>query len=198
MNALLANRAQSAFSRSSYRSRKDHHDVEAKKRPTTAMNTQQPRTHEFNDSIVSTIGSSNLKSATNYRRRPKTANVDSTAKRRSTSRKLRADEIDSLLKSLDCDDGFIVQVDRLSDYQTLVQTIDLRRTPVDCQLLCALQQRENRIVQRNACRDARFHSLMEALERPHTLGDTEQNDSNDANYSSVSDYPPTDFSYLIT
>ncbi|CAF4743264.1 unnamed protein product, partial [Rotaria magnacalcarata] len=78
------------------------------------------------------------------------------------------------LRSLERDDAFIVQVDCLADYRTLVETIDLRRTPLDCQLLCALQQRENCIVQRNACRDTRFRSLLDILERPHVARADEQ------------------------
>ncbi|CAF0748966.1 unnamed protein product [Didymodactylos carnosus] len=104
-------------------------------------------------------------------RRPKTGSITSSRTNTSTlaNRKLRLDEIEHLLRSLDRDDSYIVQVECLANYRTLCQTINLRKTPLDSQLLCALQKRENKIVQYNACRDTRFISLIDSLQPPQTI-----------------------------
>ncbi|CAF2759958.1 unnamed protein product [Rotaria sp. Silwood2] len=199
MSTVLANRAQSAYPRPPYQSGRDHQDAHMKKRPTTSMTTHQPFTNVFDEAALRSLEPAALSPPISRRQRPKTSSTitrtSTRASTRSASRKLRSDEIESLLRSLDRDDAFIVQVDCLADYRTLAQTIDLRRTPLDCQLLCALQQRENRIVQRNACRDARFRSLIEILAPPHVPGTIEQDDTNDANQSTVSEYPPSDLPY---
>jgi hypothetical protein len=195
MSTLLSNRVHSAYSRPSYRSGADGQNAHIKQRPTTSVGTRQPYTDSFDQATVRTPESLGFSPPPSRRQRPKTASISTRASTRSAARKLRSDEIDSLLRSLDREDTYVAEVDCLADYRTLVQTIDLRRTPLDCQLLCALQQRENRIVQRNACRDARFRSLIEVLEPSHVLGGIEENASNDANRNIVSEYPPSDFSY---
>jgi len=196
MTTLLTNRVQSAYSRPSYRSETDGQHAHIKQRPTSSMGIHQPYADVFDQTAPRTLESSTFSSPPSRRQRPKTASISRTTSGRSAaSRKLRSDEIESLLRSLDRDDTFIAQVDCLADYRTLVQTIDLRRTPLDCQLLCALQQRANRIVQRNACRDIRFRSLIEILEPSHVLSKIDENDSNDANRTSMPQYPPSDFSY---
>jgi hypothetical protein len=182
MNALLVTRVQSAYSRPSHRSGIDGQDSHIKPRPKTSKSTRQSYTNEFDQR---TLKSSSLSSATSHRPRSKTAG--SSAK--SASRKLRPDEIENLLQSLDHDDSAIVQIDCLADYRTLVQTIDLRKTPIDCKLLCALQQRENRIVQGNACHDIRFRSLIELLQPAYVPGEIEQNDLDEDNQNPVLEYP---------
>ncbi|CAF2263093.1 unnamed protein product [Rotaria magnacalcarata] len=197
MSTLIANRAQSAYPRPSYQAESDNQDLNIKRRPTTSVNPHQPFTNIFEQAALRTLGSATLTPpASRQRQRPKTANI-ATARTitRPASRKLRTNEVENLLRSLERDDAFIVQVDCLADYRTLVETIDLRRTPLDCQLLCALQQRENCIVQRNACRDTRFRSLLDILERPHVARADEQVQPTDDNQSSLLDYPPSDFPY---
>ena len=121
------------------------------------------------------------------RQRPKTASISTTTSARSaSSRKLRSDEIENLLQSLNRKDSYIVKIDCIAYYRTLVQTIDLRKTPLDCQILCALQQRENHIIQQNALRDKRFRSLEEVLEPLHEREHIEQNDSNDDDLTGAS------------
>jgi len=196
MTTVLTNRVQSAYSRPSHRSGTDGQDDHIKKRPTSSIGTHQPYTDIFDEATLNTFEPSTFSASSSRRRRPKTGSISTTASARpATSRKLRSDEIESLLRSLDRDDTYIVEVDCLAEYRTLVQTIDLRKTPLDCQLLCALQQRENRIIQRNACRDTRFHSLIEVLGPNHVLRGTEQNDSNVANRTTMSEYPSSDLSY---
>ena len=195
MSALLTNRVQSAYSRSSHRSGPNQQDANIKQRPATGRTMRHPHADLFDEAALRTLEPPTFSAPINHRRRPKTSSVSTAASSRPASRKLRSDEVESLLRSLERDETFIVQVDCLADYRTLVQTIDLRKTPLDCQLLCALQQRENRIVQQNACRDTRFRSLLDVLEPSHALGGVEQNDSNDANRSTVSGYPPSDLSY---
>ena len=151
MSALLGNRIQSAHARSTT----NNFSTLGAERPLTSIVSTRPR------------ATSSLLTVNSRRHRAKTAGPDVSSTRPASTRKLCSDEIQSLLSSLDVDDHFLVQVDCLANYQTLVQTIDLRKTPLDCQLLCALQQRENRIVQQNACHDARFRSLMESLEPSH-------------------------------
>lgn len=187
MSALLANRVQSAYSRPGRDVRESH----LQQRPTTSVGTHAPYTNVLNQAALRTLE----QSTTTHRRRPKTASTISSVHRQSATRKLRSDEIESLIKSLEREESFIVQVDCLANYRTLVQTIDLRKTPLDCQLLCALQQRENRIVQKNACRDTRFRSLIDALEPSHLSEPVESNQTEDRNHTIVSDYPTSEFSY---
>ena len=187
MSALLANRVQSANSRPGRDARESH----VLPRPTTSIGTHAPYTNVLNQAALRTLE----QSTTTYRRRPKTASTISSMPRQSPTRKLRSDEIESLLKSLTRDASFTVQVDCLANYRTLVQTIDLRKTPLDCQVLCELQQRENRIVQKNACRDIRFLSLIDALEPWHVSEPVESNQTEDRNHTVVSDYPTSEFSY---
>ncbi|CAF3410593.1 unnamed protein product [Rotaria socialis] len=197
MSTLIANRAQSAYPRPSYQTETNNQDVNIKKRPTTSVNPHQPFTDIFEEAALRTLGSATLAPpASRHRQRPKTGSIaNARTVTRPTSRKLRTNEVESLLRSLEREDAFIVQVDCLADYRTLVETIDLRRTPLDCQLLCALQQRENCIVQQNACRDTRFRSLLDILERPHVAGADAQAQPTNDNHSSLSDYPPSDFPY---
>jgi hypothetical protein len=202
MSTLLANRVQSAYSRPPYRSGTDGQDAHLRQRPTTSVGTRQSFANVSDQAAMKTFESSALSSrapSSRYRR-AKTASISTTASARPGSRKLRSDEIESLVQSLQRNDTYIVQIDSLAEYQTLVQTIDLRRTPIDCQLLCALQQRENRIVQGNACRDIRFRSLMETLEPFNISADNGKNDSNDADrsmseYPYPYPYPPSDLPY---
>jgi hypothetical protein len=121
-----------------------------------------------------------LSGSINNRRRSKTMGMDATMSTESPTPNLYSAEIQSLLQSLRREDTLIVQVDCLANYRTLVQTIDLRKTPVNCEDLCTLQQRENRIVQRNACRDQRFRSLIDVLEPSH-VSEGEHNGLNDVN-----------------
>lgn len=196
MTSLITNRVQSAYSRSSYRAGTDGQDSHIKKRPTTSMATHEPYSDLFDEAALRTLEPATLSAPPNRRRRPKTGStITSTSARSTLSRKLHSDEIERLLRSLDHDNTIIVQVDCLADHPTLVQTLDLRKTPLDCQILCALQQQENRIIQHNACRDRRFRSLMETLEPKHILRDGEKIDTNDVNHNIVSEYPPSDVSY---
>lgn len=98
------------------------------------------------------------------KQRPKTVASSRTRTARLSSKQLHSDEIEKLLRSSGHDEKSLAQVDCLADYRTLIQAIDLRATPFSSQLLCCLQQRENRIIQRNACRDTRFCSLMDSLQ----------------------------------
>ena len=170
MSALLGTRVQSAYARSTTNT----FNSLDKERPLTSVGGTRSRE------------TSSLSAVNSRRHRAKTAGSGVPSARQSSTRKLRSDEIQSLLRSLDVDDHFLVQVDCLANYQTLVQTIDLRKTPLDCQLLCALQQRENRIVQQNACRDARFRSLIDSLEPSHLPRLLEDDESHNDNRSAVS------------
>lgn len=196
MTSLITNRVQSAYSRSSCRSGTDGQDTHVKQRPTTSMGTHLPYGDVLDQAALRTLHPSTLSAPADRQRRPKTSSISTTTSARSAlSRKLHSNEIERLLRSLDRDNTFIVEVDCLADHPTLVQTLDLRKTPLDCQILCALQQQENRIIQYNACRDRRFRSLIETLEPRHVLAQGEQTDSNDANRTTVSEYPPSDLSY---
>lgn len=190
MSTLFANRVQSAYSRSSYRSGTDGQTAHSRLRPTSSRSAQPSSISAFEHPASSVLSASSRR-----HHRAKTASVSTTTSARPVSRKLRSDEIDSLVQSLERDDTYIVQVDCLAEYRTLVQTIDLRQTPMDCHILCALQQRENRIVQRNACRDARFRSLIETLEPANPSSDQEQSDSDDSHRMDEPRYPPGDLPY---
>ena len=195
MSTLFANRVQSAYSRPSYRSETDG-KTNSRQRPTSSRTVQPLSTIAFEHPASENISSTVFSASSRHHRRTKTTSASTTATcTRPASRKLRSDEIDSLVHSLERDDTYIVQVNCLAEYQTLVQTIDLRRTPMDCHILCALQQRENRIVQRNACRDARFRSLLETLEPAHPVSDQDQSDSDDSHRMDEPRYPPSDRPY---
>lgn len=197
MATLLANRVQSAHSRTAYRTSTDHRDSRMKQRPLTSFDRRQSISDLFDEAALKTLQSSNLSPPTSIvrRSRPKTTSLGALTHTRPTStRKLRSDEIESLLESLNRNDTYIVKVDCIADYRTLVQTLDLRRTPLDCHILCALQQRENQIIQQNALRDKRFRSLRDVLEPLHGR-DNDNLDLNDDSRTAVSDYPPSDLSY---
>lgn len=195
MSTLLANRVQSAYSRHSYRSGTDGQTAHFRQRPTSSISAQSAPNRALPHSALDTLGPSPPSASSRRHRRKKTTSASTTTSTRPTSRKLRSDEIDSLVQTLEHQDTYIVEVDSLVGYQTLVQTIDLRRTPIDCHVLCALQQRENRIVQKNACRDVRFLSLLEALEPTRSSSDQEQSDSDDSQRMDEPRYPPGDAPY---
>lgn len=197
MSTLLANRVQSAYSRHSYRSGTDGQTAHLRQRPTSSISAQSAPNRAFPHTALDTHGPSPpvLSASSRRHRRAKATSASTTTSTRPASRKLRSDEIDSLVETLERQDTYIVEVDSLVGYQTLVQTIDLRRTPIDCHVLCALQQRENRIVQKNACRDVRFLSLLEALEPTHTSSDQDQSDSDDSQRMDEPGYPPGDSPY---
>ncbi|UJR27048.1 hypothetical protein I4U23_008352 [Adineta vaga] len=196
MNSLLTNRVQSAYSRATYRSETDADDndypQQIKQRPKTSKSLHRAGSNLFEHDSRRNGNSSTLSSATSHRRRLKTASSATTTSSRPGSRKLRSDEIENLLQTLDRDDTVIVQLDCLANYRTLVETIDLRHTPIDSRLLCALQQRENRIVQGNACRDTRFHSLLDLLQPAYTSATAEQNSLNEINDKPILEYPHTE------
>ena len=99
--------------------------------------------------------------------RPKTAVSRRMRSAQAPLEQIHSDEIEKLVRSSDRDEKSAVRVDCLGNYRRLIQAINLRATPFSSQLLCSLQQRENRIVQENACRDTRFSSLMDSLQAPY-------------------------------
>ncbi len=184
MSTLLENRVQSAYPRSTRRS-SSMQVSRVKQRPVSSLATHRSHADAFDVPSWRTASSSSTPlDITSNRQRPKTASISSSTNLPFPVGQLQKHEVKSLLRSLDREDTFIVQVNCLADYRKLVQSINLRQTPIDHKSLCALQQRENRIVQRNACRDARFRSLMEALSPAHRLK-VPENDSNDVKHSNV-------------
>jgi hypothetical protein len=187
MSTLLVNRAQSAHPQSIRRSATMVQTPHIEQRPITSMSARQSDTNVLKVPAWRTLEPSISSETTNSPHRPKTAGVDTTTKAESSPEQLYSDEIESLYRCLDRDDKLIVQVDCLANYRKLVQTIDLQQTPFDQKSLCALQQRENRIIQRNACRDVRFRALLEVLEPSHAIG-VKSTGSNSFNYHHVSEY----------
>jgi hypothetical protein len=183
INIMVTNRVQSAYPRSSTNVQSDF----IQQRPTTSTTIRRSHTDVFDQSGWRTLESSTSLETRNSRQRPKTTSISSTRSTQVSVRKLHSDEIENLLRSLDRDDTFIVKVDCLANYRKLVQTINLRKTPLDCKSLCALQQRENRIVQDNACRDTRFRSLLDVLSPLHVPA-VEKNDANDPNHNKILEY----------
>ena len=177
MSTFLANRVQTAHPRSINRSSSSIQGSQMNQRPISSMAVNRSQTDMFDIPSWRTSSTAPLDALSN-RSRAKTASVNSTANLPFTVGQLRKDEVQSLVRSLDREDTFIVQVNCLADYRKLVHSINLRRTPVEYKSLCALQQRENRIVQRNACRDARFRSLIESLSPAHSLKLFEANPPN--------------------
>ena len=159
MSTLLANRVHSAHPRSSS---KDHAST-IQQRPTSSVTAHRspPDIFALTDWGRPPASTASIRGDT-YQQ-PKTVGISTSTTGQVPVAPLQADEIDSLLESINRDDEFVVQVDCLADYRKLVETVNLRRTPVDWKSLYALQKRENRIIQRNACRDRRLHSLLQTL-----------------------------------
>jgi hypothetical protein len=187
MSALPANRVQSAYPRSVRQSSTNVPASHVEQRPVSSMGTQRSHTDVFDPPPWRKLESSTPSGIKSSYFRPKTGSISSTASAPLSIEQLHSNEMDSLLRSLDRDEPFIVQVDCLADYRKLVQTINLRQTPLDCKSLCTLQQRENRIVQGNACRDARFRSLLDILEPTHVIK-VKENNSNNADRNTISEY----------
>ena len=177
MSTLLGNRTQSAHPRSIHRSATPVQTSHIKQSPTITTNTEPSPVTKLNVPAWRTLQSPTPSNTIDSYQRATTASVDTTINKHLSAEKRRSDEIESLLQCVDRDDTVIVQVDCLANYRKLVQTIDLRYTPLQLKLLCTLQQRENRIVQRNACRDTRFRSLMEVLHPSHVVGAQQINPS---------------------
>lgn len=180
MDTLVANRVHSAHPRSS---RKDQTSIVVPQRPTSSSAAHRSSDiFELTDWVPSP--SSNASIRQNNFQQPKTEGVSASTDEQFSAAHLQSDEIDSLLQSVDRDDGFVVQVDCLADYRKLVDTINLRRTPVDWQSLYALQKRENCIIQRNACRDRRFHSLLQSL-GPKQISQKNDNNTKENKYKYI-------------
>ena len=107
---------------------------------------------------------------------------------------IQTEEIENLLRSLERQDSSKIEVESLTNYRTLIQAINLHRTPLEQATLKSLQQRENNIIQRNACRDIRYRSLLEILQPPYRS----TNDGHEySSVLSVKDSTLCWFSFLI-
>ncbi|CAF2585242.1 unnamed protein product [Rotaria sp. Silwood2] len=186
MSTIRINRAQSAYHRPSRQPTTNVQASHVKQRPTTSMNTSEPETNVLSVPAWRTLNPSAPSGPINSWQRPKTTSISTITSTQISADSYHPNEIERLLRCLDRNDKRIVHVDCLADYRRLVQTIDIRSTLLDRKSLCALQQRENRIIQRNACRDVRFHSLLDALAPSHAMG-IEQNNSNNTNHNNVSE-----------
>src|SRR5690349_20505578 len=118
MCALFAKRIQSAYPRSSTNVQSSH----VKQRPITGIGKRRSHTDLFEQP-----GQSN-------RHQSKIFGIKSTINTQLLGGQLQPDEIESLVRSLDHDDRFIVEVNCLANYRKLVQTINLRQTPIDYKL----------------------------------------------------------------
>ena len=177
MSALLANRVHSAYPRSSANNRASS----IQQRPTSSAAAHRSSGDIFGLTEWGRVPTSTPTDIRKNSQRPKTAGISASSSSQFAFGHLQADEIDSLLQSIDRDDGFVVEVDCLADYRKLVETVNLRRTPLDWKSLYALQKRENRIVQRNACRDRRFQSLLKSLGPMH-ISDKNENHAKENKY----------------
>lgn len=193
MSVSSGNRVQSAYPRSSYRSGSavaTKSDIPA--RPMTSLGT-----HPLNQAALKTLEAASYSSTNQSRRRPKTASsiTSVTTAQSPPPRKLRSEEIDRLLDTLNRDSTFFVQVDCLADYRKLVETIDLRQTPINFQYLRDLQRQENLIIQKNACRDKRFRSLIDALEPIRDDEVHQVDDEHERHHTVISGYTTTESYY---
>ncbi len=180
MSTVSTKRIQSAYPRPIRRSSTNVRTVHSNQRPTTSMNAR--RAHSDILDLPAYSRKTSLQ-------RSKTGDINSTTSTQLSFGILNPDEIESLLRSVDRNDTFIVEIDCLANYRKLVETINLRETPLDCKSLCALQQRENRIVQRNACRDIRFRSLLDALQPAYVIKvEEKENKPNDVDHNNVLEY----------
>lgn len=181
MSALLANRVQSAYPRSSANNRTS--SIQA--RPTSSAAAHRSSGDIFGLTEWGRASSSTPVGIRGNSQQPRTAGISaSNSSSQFAFGQLQADEIDSLLQTIDRDDGFVVEVDCLADYRKLVETLNLRRTPMDWKSLYALQKRENRIIQRNACRDRRFQSLLKSL-GPKQISDKNDTHAKESKYKHI-------------
>ncbi|CAF5023859.1 unnamed protein product [Rotaria sp. Silwood1] len=192
MSTIRINRVQSAYHRSTRQPTTNVQVSHITQRPTTSRNSFESPPNVVSVPAWRTLDSSAPSGSISSWQRPKTTSISTMTSTQTSADNLHSNEIERLLRCLDRDDKRIVQVDCIADYRKLVQTIDVRNTPLDRKSLCALQQRENRIVQRNACRDIRFRSLLDALAPSHMIG-VEQNDSHDTNRNNISEYPSNEY-----
>lgn len=159
-----------------------------RQRPTTSLGLHRTRTDVSNRSTPTTGFELPVPSeTTDTRRRSKSTATSS----QSPVRQLELDDIGDLLRYLEHEDPFIVKIDSLAYYHKLVQSINLKKTPLNCKLLYELQKLENRIIQHNACRDIRFHSLLDVLSHKYVVG-AEQNDLKSSNRKNLTVYQSTD------
>jgi len=144
MTTLLENRGHSAHPQSIRRSSiiSQTQPETANQRPMTSKAPQRSHTEVFAVPAWRTTSTTATSEPFLGFQRPKMDNIDSFSTPRSSIAYNPANELNTLLRSLDRDDKFIVRVDCLADYRRLVHTINLRQTPVDSKSLCALQQRE--------------------------------------------------------
>jgi hypothetical protein len=158
----MANRVQSAYPRSVDRSHPFADRFHKQQRPVaTATGTR-----ELSWRPMKTVHTS--RTTGRMFQRPTTGIIANKGnKTRSILERFQPNEIERLVQRIDRNDKHVVHVDCLANYRRLIHVIDLRTTPLSVQLMCTLQQRENQIVQHNACHDVRFQSLMDILQPSH-------------------------------
>ncbi|CAF0938631.1 unnamed protein product [Rotaria sordida] len=189
MSTVRINRIQSAYHRPARQRTTNVQVSHIKQHPITNMNTGES---EINVPAWRILDPSISSRPLSSWQRPKTTSISTITSTHISTESFHSNEIERLLRCLDHDDKRIVQVDCLADYRKLVQTINLRNTPLDGKSLCTLQQRENRIVQRNACRDKRFRLLLDTLAPSHVIG-IEENNFDDTNQNKISEYQSNDY-----
>lgn len=192
MSSFRSNRAQSAFGQPLRRSATTVEPRPTKKRSATTMNEYETESTVIAVPAWRRLDQSSVNSLSNGHRRPKTSSVSTMSSSQVLSDTLPTTEIERLLRSLEREDKRAVKVNCLADYRRLVETIDLRDTPLDQKSLCTLQQRENRIVQKNACRDTRFGSLLDSLVPRYYLGYERKKPSENV-HNNISEYPPVSY-----
>jgi len=191
MSTLFAHRAQSANARLARRSPTNKGGSQIKQRPTTAAGIRRAHTDVY-DEPTSLPFELPIPSETPFnRRRSRSIRTSSLRTSHSPAKELQLDDIKDLLQYLGQDDSFTVKVDCLADFDKLVESINLRKTPINCKLLYELQKVENRIIQCNACHDTRFLSLLGTLGRQYVIGGG-KNDPKDNNPKNLSVYQSAD------
>ncbi len=209
MSTLFVNRAQSANARLARRSPTNNRASQITQRPTTTAGIRRSPTNNRASQIqqrpTTTAGirrshidvydeptslpfELSIPSETPInRRRSRSIRTSS----QSPAKELQLDDIKDLLQYLGHDDSFIVKVDCLAHFDKLAESINLRKTPINCKILYELQKLENRIIQQNACHDTRFLSLLNALGRQYVIGG-EKNDPKNNNPKNLSVYQSAD------
>ncbi|UJR22082.1 hypothetical protein I4U23_025148 [Adineta vaga] len=140
------------------------------KRPTTSVGTVRSHTDVYHSENIAPFEVSVPLETTRSAQRRKTLQRSTITNTSSPTKKLDFHEIRELLISIARDEPYICKINCLNLYRKLVETMDLRATPLDWKLLYELQRLENDIIQKNACGEVRFKSLIDVLVPQYVSG----------------------------
>ena len=197
MSTLVLNRAHSASARTVRPVSTNNQASPVKQRPTTSGGVRRSPTINQTSHLSqrSTTSAGLVRSHTNVYSSDESTSLDflppfestesarkrrilrrsTTANYQSARQTLTLRELTDLLQNAAEEEPYICKIRCFSVLRKLVETIDIRKTPLDWKLLYELQKWENNIIQKNACGEARFTRLIDVLE-PQYISEAESID----------------------